>query len=93
MASRPKRKFITSREREILLQHFYDNTEEHEEQFLGHAFDKDGYSDSQFVQSGDNNEEKNGIADDTEIVMVIYCEYFHLRAGRTPLKTKFQELS
>ena len=66
MASRPKRKFITSREREILLQHFYDNTEEHEEQFLGHAFDKDGYSDSQFVQSGDNNEEKNGIADDTE---------------------------
>ena len=38
MASRPKRKFEQSREKEILLLQFYDNIEENEEQFLGHAF-------------------------------------------------------
>ena len=48
-AFRPKRKFVTSREREIILQQFYDNIEENEEQFLGHAFVGDEDSDSEFV--------------------------------------------
>ena len=72
MASRPKRKFLTSRERKILLQQFYDNIEENEEQYLGHAFVGDQDSDSKFVQSSDseiqadnNNEERSNIADDT----------------------------
>ena len=72
MASRPKRKFLTSRERKILLQQFYDNIEENEEQYLGHAFVGDQDSDSEFVQSSDsevqadnNNEERCNIADDT----------------------------
>ena len=73
MASRPKTKFVTSREREIFLQEFYDNIEENEEQFLGHAFVGDEDSDSEFVQSSDsevqtddNNKERSYIADDTE---------------------------
>ena len=73
MASRPKRKFVTSREREILFQQFYDNIEKNEEQFLGHAFVGDEDSDSEFVQSShsevqadDNNGERSDIADDTE---------------------------
>ena len=53
MASRPKRKFEQSREKEILLLQFYDNIEENEEQFLGHAFVGDEDSDSEFVQSSD----------------------------------------
>ena len=53
MASRPKRKFVTSREKEILLPQFYDNIEENEGQFLGHAFVGDEDSDSEFVQSSD----------------------------------------
>ena len=72
MASRPKRKFLTSRERKILLQQFYDKIEENEKQFLGHAFVGDQDSDSEFVQSSDsevqaddNNEERSNIADDT----------------------------
>ena len=72
MASRPKRKFLTSRERKILLQQFYDNIEENEEQYLGHAFVGDQDNDSEFVQSSDseiqadnNNEERSNIADDT----------------------------
>ena len=51
MAFRPKRKFVTSREREIILQQFYDNIEENEEQFLGHAFVGDEDSDSEFVRA------------------------------------------
>ena len=66
MASRPKRKFVTSHEREILTQHFYGNIEENEEQFLGHASARDDCSNSQFVQISDKNEERNGIEDDTE---------------------------
>ena len=73
MASRPKTKFVTSCEREIFLQEFYDNIEENEEQFLGHAFVGDEDSDSEFVQSSDsevqtddNNKERSYIADDTE---------------------------
>ena len=73
MASRPKTKFVTSREREIFLQEFYDNIEENEEQFLGHAFVGDEDSDSEFVQSSDsevqtddNNKERSYTADDTE---------------------------
>ena len=73
MASRPETKFVTSREREIFLQEFYDNIEENEEQFLGHAFVGDEDSDSEFVQSSDsevqtddNNKERSYIADDTE---------------------------
>ena len=54
MASRPKRKFEQSREKEILLLQFYDNIEENEEQFLGHAFVGDEDSDSEFVQSSDS---------------------------------------
>ena len=65
MASTPKRKFVKSCEKEILPQHFYDNIEENEEQFLGHAFARDEYSDSQFVQSSDKHEERNVIEDDT----------------------------
>ena len=49
MASRPKRKFLTSREEEILLQQFYDIIEENEEQFLRHAFVGDEDSDSKIV--------------------------------------------
>ena len=73
MASRPKTKFVTSCEREIFLQEFYDNIEENEEQFLGHAFVGDEDSDSEFVQSSDsevqtddNNKERSYTADDTE---------------------------
>ena len=73
MAFRPKRKFLTSREREIILQQFYDNIEENEEQFLGHAFVGDEDSDSEFVHSSasevpadDNNEERSDIVDGTE---------------------------
>ena len=73
MASRPKTKFVTSCEREIFLQEFYDNIEENEQQFLGHAFVGDEDSDSEFVQSSDsevqtddNNKERSYIADDTE---------------------------
>ena len=73
MASRPKRKFVTSSEREILLQQFYDNIEKNEEQFLGRAFVGDEDSDSEFVQSSDseiqaddNNEERSDIAVDRE---------------------------
>ena len=73
MASRPKTKFVTSCEREIFLQEFYDNIEENEEQFLGHAFVGDEDSDSEFVQSSDsevqtddNNKERSYIVDDTE---------------------------
>ena len=73
MASRPKTKFVTSREREFFLQEFYDNIEENEEQFLGHAFVGDEDSDSEFVQSSDsevqtddNNKERSYTADDTE---------------------------
>ena len=73
MAFRPKRKFVTSREREIILQQFYDNIEENEEQFLGHAFVGDEDSDSKFVHSSasevpadDNNEERSDIVDGTE---------------------------
>ena len=73
MASRSKRKFVTSRERKIFLQQFYDNIEENGEQFLGHAFVGDDDRDSEFVQSSDsevqaddNNEEWSDIADDTE---------------------------
>ena len=73
MASRPKRKFVTSREREIFLQQFHDNIEENEEQFLGHAFVADEDSDSEFLQSSasevpadDNNEERSDIVDETE---------------------------
>ena len=72
-AFRPKRKFVTSREKEIILQQFYDNIEENEEQFLGHAFVGDEDSDSEFVQSSasevpvdDNNEEKSDIVDGTK---------------------------
>ena len=73
MASWPKRIFVTLREREILSQQFYDNIEENEEPFLGHAFVRDDDSDSEFVQSSDsevqaddNNEERCDIANDTE---------------------------
>ena len=73
MASRPKRRFVTQFEREILLQQFYGNIEEIEEQFLGHAFVGDEGSDSELVQSSDsevqaddNNKERSDIADDTE---------------------------
>ena len=73
MTSRPKRKFVTQREREILLQQFYDDIEENEEQFLGHAFVGDEDNDSEFVQrsdsevqADDNNEEQRGTVDDTE---------------------------
>ena len=73
MAFRPKRKFVTSREREIILQQFYDNIEENEEQFLRHAFVGDEDSDSEFVHSSasevpadDNNEERSDIVDGTE---------------------------
>ena len=58
IASRPKRKFATSREREILLQEFYDNIRENEEQFLGNAFVGD--------EDSDRNEERSDIVDDTE---------------------------
>ena len=51
MAFRPKRKFGTSHEREIILQQFYDNIKENEEQFLGHAFVGDEDSDSEFVRA------------------------------------------
>ena len=54
MTSRPKRKFVTSREREILLQQFYDDIEENKEQFLGHAFVGDEDNDSEFVQRSDS---------------------------------------
>ena len=47
MASRPKTRFVTSREREILLKQFYDNIEGNAEQFLGHAFVRDEDSDSE----------------------------------------------
>ena len=73
MASRPKRKFVTSREREILLQQFYDNIEKNEEQFLGYAFVGDEDSGSEFVESSDsevqaddNNKERSDIADGIE---------------------------
>ena len=73
MASRRKRRFVTQFEREVLLQQFYDNIEEIEEQFLGHAFVGDEGSDSELVQSSDsevqaddNNKERSDIADDTE---------------------------
>ena len=73
MTSRPKRKFVTSREREILLQQFYDDIEENKEQFLGHAFVGDEDNDTEFVQrsdsevqADDNNEEKSGTVDDAE---------------------------
>ena len=73
MSSRPKRKFATSRESEILLQQFYDNIEENEEQFLGHTFVEDEDSDCKFVHNSDsevqadnNNEERSDTADDTE---------------------------
>ena len=69
MASRPKRKFVTSREREIFLQQFHDNIEENEE----HAFVADEDRDSEFLQSSasevpadDNNEERSDIVDETE---------------------------
>ena len=73
MASRPKRKLVTSHEREILLQKFYDNIEENEELFLGNAFVGGEDSDSKFVHSSDsevqadyNNEERCDITDDAE---------------------------
>ena len=53
MASRPKRKLVTSHEREILLQKFYDDIEENEELFLGNAFVGGEDSDSKFVHSSD----------------------------------------
>ena len=40
---------MTSSEREILLQQFYDNVEENEKQFLGHTFVGDEDNDSEFV--------------------------------------------
>ena len=77
MASRPERKFVTSREREILLQQFYDNIEKNEEQFLGYAFVGDEDNGSEFVESSDsevqadnNNKERSDIADG-KILMVI----------------------
>ena len=97
MASRPKRKFVTSHETETLLQHFYDNIEENKGQFLGHAFVGDEDSDSKFVhgsdsevQADDNNEERSDITDGTEnfdgdnIVIV--------EQETTAKKTKVQEL-
>ena len=91
MASRPKRKFVTSREREILLQQFYDNIEKNEEHFLGYAFVGDEDSGSEFVESSDsevqaddNNKERSDIADG-KILMVIVLS---LEAGRTAKKTK-----
>ena len=72
MASRPKRKFVSLREREGLLQQFYDDIEGDQEQFLGHAFVGEEDSDSDFVESGDNdvqdanNEERKDIGNDTE---------------------------
>ena len=73
MASRPKRKFVTSRERKIFLQQLYDNVEENEEQLLGHTSVGDEDRDSEFVQSSnsevqtdDNDEERSDIVDDTE---------------------------
>ena len=73
MSSRPKRKFATSRESEILLQQFYDNIEENEEQFLGHTFVEDEDSDCKFVHNSDcevqadnNNEERSDTADDAK---------------------------
>ena len=78
MASRPKRKFLTSREKEILLQQFYDIIEENKEQFLRHAFVGDEDRDSKIAQSSDsdvqtdnNNEERSDIADDIENLIVI----------------------
>ena len=49
MASRPKRKFLTSREKEILLQQFYDIIEENKEQFLRQAFVGDEDRDSKIA--------------------------------------------
>ena len=58
---------------EVYDQQFYDNIEENEEQFLGHAFVRDDDRDSEFVQSSDsevqaddNNEERSDTVDDTE---------------------------
>ena len=73
MAFRPKRKFLASREREILFHQFYDSIEENQEQFLEHAFVGNEGNNSKFVQNSDsevqaydNNEERSDAADDTE---------------------------
>ena len=80
MASRPKRKFVTSRERGIFLQQFYDNIEENEELFLGYSFVGNEHSDSEFVQSSDSGVQiitkKGGILRMTQkIYMVIILPF------------------
>jgi hypothetical protein len=62
MASNPKRKFPSTRSQQDQLQVFYDNLEEEDELFLGHAFvSEDTHDDSDFENSSDSDMDENEV--------------------------------
>ena len=68
MASRPKLKFTTLCEQNVLLEATYNELDEGEESFLGNRFiDEDALDDDYEVESGSDNSEAENEADVTEV--------------------------
>ena len=68
IASRPKRKFITLREQDVLLKAFYNKLDEVEKSFLGNWFiDEHDIDDYYELDSGRDNKEAENEADVTEV--------------------------
>ena len=68
MASRPKLKFTTLCEQNVLLEATYNELDEGEESFLGNRFiDEDALDDDYEVESGSDNSEAENEADVTEL--------------------------
>ena len=68
MASRPKRKFTTSREQDALFEAFYNELDEGGESFLKNLFlDEDDIDDDYELESGSDNTEAENEADVTEV--------------------------
>ena len=68
MASRPKRKFTTSREQDALLEAFYNELDEGKESSLGNRFvDEDDIEDVYELESGSDSSEAENEADMAEV--------------------------
>ena len=60
MASRPKRKFVSTRQQEDMLQAFYNDMGKEEELFLGHSFiAEEANNDSDYEDSSGSDQDDN----------------------------------
>lgn len=98
MASRPKRKFVSTRDQERLVQEFYDGLDEDEEYFLGNQFAGEGDVDNDFDSSNntENNSDNEIVHDSNELVENIFEVDEQIRDEEEevelPRKQKFKNL-